>query len=83
MSRSERVLPFLSYLLSGGKELLSDSGIIKSNSSFHYTFNNVGIYDFSSPIYSWMQGNVSVISDISSVTMTNPKNNVDVQLTWT
>ena len=68
---------------SGGKELLSDSGIIKSNSSFHYTFNNAGIYDFSSPVYSWMQGNVSVISDISSVTMTNPKNNVDVQLTWT
>ena len=65
------------------KTLLADSGIIKSNGSFPFKFNNIGIYHFSSPVYPWMQGNVSVTNDISSVTMTNPNNNVDVQLTWT
>jgi hypothetical protein len=34
-------------------------------------------------IASWMQGNVSVTSDISSVTLANRKNNVKVQLPWT
>lgn len=68
---------------SGGKELLSDSGIIKPNGSFQYRFNNLGIHDFSSPIYSWMQGNVSVSNDISSVTFANLKNNIEVQLAWT
>jgi plastocyanin len=68
---------------SDAKTLLADSGIIKSNGSFPFKFNNIGIYHFSSPVYPWMQGNVSVTDDISSVTMTNPKNNVDVQLTWT
>jgi len=68
---------------SDAKAVLSDSGIIKSNGSFPFIFNNIGIYHFSSPVYAWMQGNVSVTDDISSVTMTNPKNNVDVQLTWT
>lgn len=68
---------------SDAKTLLADSGIIKSNGSFPFRFNNIGIYHFSSPVYPWMQGNVSVTDDISSVTMTNPKNNVDVQLTWT
>jgi plastocyanin len=67
---------------SGGKGILSDSGIIKPNGSFQYRFDNDGIYDFSSPIYHWMQGNVSVNNDMSSVTMTNPQNNVAVQLTW-
>src|SRR5438445_6559696 len=68
---------------SDAKTLLADSDIIKSNGSFSFKFNNIGIYHFSSPVYPWMQGNVSVTNDISSVTMTNPKNNVDVQLTWT
>jgi plastocyanin len=68
---------------SDAKTLLADSGIIKSNGSFPFKFNNIGIYLFSSPVYPWMQGNVSVTDDISSVTMTNPKNIVDVQLTWT
>ena len=68
---------------SDAKALLSDSGIIKSNGSFPFKFNNIGIYHFSSPVYPWMQGNVSVTDNISSLTMTNPKNNVDVQLTWT
>jgi len=67
---------------SGPKTLSADSGIIKSTGSFSFKFNNIGIYHFSSPVYPWMQGNVSVTDDISSVTMTNPKNNVDVQLTW-
>jgi plastocyanin len=65
-----------------GKGILSDSDIIKPNGSFEYRFDNEGIYNFSSPIYHWMQGNVSVNNDISSVTMTNPKINVTVQLTW-
>jgi plastocyanin len=66
---------------SGGKGISSDSGIIKPNGSFQYRFDT-GIYNFSSAIYHWMQGNVSVNNDISSVTMTNPKINVAVQLTW-
>ena len=65
-----------------GKGILSDSDIIKPNGSFQYRFNSVGIYNFSSPIYPWMKGNVSVKDDISSVTMTNPTVNVAVQLTW-
>jgi plastocyanin len=68
---------------SDAKALLSDSGFIKSNGSFPFKFNNIGIYHFSSPLYPWMQGNVSVTDNISSVTVTNPKNKVDVQLTWT
>jgi hypothetical protein len=65
------------------KELLSDSGVIKPNGSYIFKFNNVGYYHFSSPVYPWMQGNVSVTSDISSVTLANRKNNVEVQLAWT
>jgi plastocyanin len=68
---------------SDAKALLSDSGFIKSNGSFVFKFNNIGIYYFSSPLYHWMRGDVSVTDNISSVTVTNPKNNVDVQLTWT
>ena len=68
---------------SDAKAVLSDSGIIKSNGSFPFKFNNIGIYHFSSPVYPWMQGNVSVTGNISSVTVTNTKNNVAVQLTWT
>ena len=67
---------------SGGKGILSNSGIIKPNDSFQYRFDNDGIYNFSSPMYPSMQGNVSVNNYISSVTMTNPKINVTIQLTW-
>jgi hypothetical protein len=68
---------------SDGKELLSDSGLIKPEASFSFRFNKVGIYNFWSPIYPWMKGNVSVTDDISSVTDRNQKYNVDVQLSWT
>jgi hypothetical protein len=62
---------------------MSDSGFIKSNGSFPFKFNNIGIYHFSSPLYPSMKGNGSVTDNISSLTVTNPKNNVDAQLTWT
>jgi hypothetical protein len=65
------------------KELLSDSSVIKPNGSYAFKFNNLGFYHFSSPIYAWMQGNVSVTNDISSVSLVNLKNNVEVQLAWT
>jgi plastocyanin len=68
---------------SNGKELLFDSGLIKPNDSYSFIFNNIGSYNFSSPIYPWMKGNVSVTDDISSGTIRHLKDNVDVQLTWT
>jgi plastocyanin len=49
-----------------GKGILSNCGIIKPNGSFKYRFDNDGIYNFSSPIYPWMQGNVSVDNDITT-----------------
>jgi plastocyanin len=52
-----------------GKEILSNSGIIKPNGSFQYMFDNDDIYNFSSPVYPWMQGNISVNNGISSVTI--------------
>jgi plastocyanin len=64
------------------KQVVSDSGLIKPNSSFSFKFNNPGMYDFSSPIYPWMKGNISVTNDLSSEIKTNPKNNVSVQLSW-
>lgn len=68
---------------SSEKGLLSDSRIIKSNSSLPFTFNKIGVYHFLSPIYPWMRGNVSVTRDISSATVFNPKSNVGIQLSWT
>jgi plastocyanin len=68
---------------SNRSESLSDSGIIKLNGSFPFRFSNTGAYHFSSPVYPWMQGNVFVTNDISSVTVANPKNNVEVQISWT
>lgn len=65
-----------------GKQVISDSGLIKPNSSFSFQFNNPGKFNFSSPIYPWMKGNVSVTDDLSSEIRTNPKNNIDVQLSW-
>lgn len=59
-----------------------DSGLIKPNGSFSFRFSDPGMYDFSSPMYPWMKGNVSVTDDLSSEIRTNPKNNVDVQLSW-
>lgn len=64
------------------KQVVADSGLIKPNGSFSFQFSNHGMYNFSSPIYSWMKGNVYVTDDLSSEIRTNPKNNVDVQLTW-
>jgi hypothetical protein len=61
---------------------IADSGIIKSGSSFSYKFEKPGIYRFSSPAYPWMHGNVLVTDDISTVTTSHLKNNVDVQLSW-
>src|ERR1700739_516213 len=69
-------------ITSVGKGISSNSGIIKPNGSFQYRFDNDGIYNFSSPIYPWMQGNAFVYNDISSVMITNPKIDVAVQLTW-
>ena len=69
-------------ITSVGKGISSNSGIIKPNGSFQYRFDNDGIYNFSSPIYPWMQGNAFVYNDISSVMMTNPKIDVALQLTW-
>jgi hypothetical protein len=39
-------------------------------------------YRFSSPTYPWMHGNVLVTDDISTVTTSHLKNNIDVQLSW-
>jgi plastocyanin len=61
---------------------LADSGIIKSKGYFSYRFDKPGIYHFSSPVYRWMKGTVLVSNDITSETVTNLKNKVDVQLTW-
>jgi plastocyanin len=67
---------------SDGKEVVSDSGLIRPNGSFSFKFNNPGIYDFSSPIYPWMKGNVSVTDDLYSEIKGSAKNNVNVQLSW-
>jgi hypothetical protein len=68
---------------SSNDRLLSDSGIIKPNGSFSFKFNNMGVYHFSSPVYHWMQGNVFVTNNVSSITAANLKDNVEVQLSWT
>ena len=65
---------------SSGKDII---GTIKPNGSFSLRFNSIGVYHFVSPIFPWMQGNVTVSSDLSSITTANPKNNLDVQLSWT
>jgi len=59
-----------------------DSGVIRSNSSFSYKFNQAGMYHFSSPTYPWMQGDVLATDDISTARVGHLKNNVDVGLTW-
>jgi plastocyanin len=68
---------------SSGKGLLSDSSIIKSNGSFSFRFNKIGVYHYLSAIYPWMRGNVSVTNDIASETVFNPKSSVGIQLLWT
>jgi plastocyanin len=65
---------------SGGKNII---GTVKANASFSLRFNSIGIYHFVSPIFPWIHGNVTVTNDVSSVTIANPKNNVNVQLSWT
>ena len=64
-------------------ELIADSGIIKPEDYYTYIFEDEGTYHFSSPAHPWIKGIVFVNDDISTVTQTDPENNIDVQLTWT
>jgi plastocyanin len=66
-----------------GSTNLSDSGVIKPKESFSYKFDNLGTYRYSSPTYPWMQGKIIVTDDISTMTATDLKNNIDVQISWT
>jgi hypothetical protein len=70
----------LSITNSSGKNIV---GTIKANESFSLRLNSIGVYHFISPVFPWMQGNVTVSSDLSSITTANPKDNLDVQLSWT
>lgn len=63
--------------------LLVESETIKPEDSFTYTFEEEGTYHFSSPTYPWIKGTVFVSDDISTITQTDSKNDVDVQLSWT
>lgn len=65
---------------SGGKNII---GIVKANGSFSLRSNSIGTYRFASPVFPWMHGNVTVTNDLSSATIANPNNNVNVQLSWT
>jgi hypothetical protein len=66
------------------KTILSDSGVIKPNELFAYKFEKSGTYHFSSPTYPWIKGTVFVTEDddITTVTETDSKNDIDVQLSW-
>ena len=64
-------------------KLVADSEIIKPDDSFTYTFEEEGTYQFYSPTHPWIKGIVLVSSDISTVTKTDSKNDIDVQLSWT
>ena len=57
--------------------------IIEPDNSFTYTFEEEGTYHFSSLSYPWINGTVFASDDISTVTKTDSKNNIDVQLSWT
>jgi hypothetical protein len=59
------------------------SETIEPGKSFTYTFEKEGTYHFSSLTYPWINGSVFVNDRISSVTKTDSKNNIDVQLSWT
>jgi hypothetical protein len=64
-------------------ELVADSGIIKPEDSYTYTFEEDGTYQFSSLTHSWIKGTVFVNDDISTATQTDSENDIDVQLSWT
>jgi hypothetical protein len=64
-------------------ELLTESEIIKPGEAFTYIFKDEGIYHFFSPAYPWIKGTIFVSNDISTVTKTDSKNDIDVQLSWT
>jgi hypothetical protein len=64
-------------------KLLTESEIIKPGEAFTYIFKDEGIYHFFSPAYPWIKGTIFVSNDISTVTKTDSKNDVDVQLSWT
>lgn len=63
--------------------LLADSEIIKPGDSFSYAIEKEGVYHFYSPTYPWIKGTVFVTDDINTVTQTDSKNDIDVQLSWT
>jgi hypothetical protein len=58
-------------------ELIADSGIIKPEDYYTYIFED------EVSCSSFIKGIVFVNDDISTVTQTDPENNIDVQLTWT
>lgn len=60
--------------------MLTESEIIKPGDAFTYIFKDEGIYHFFSPAYPWIKGAIFVSNDISTVTKTDPKNDIDVQL---
>ena len=63
--------------------MLTESEIIKPGDAFTYIFKDEGIYHFFSPAYPWIKGTIFVSNDISTVTKTDSKNDIDVQLSWT
>jgi plastocyanin len=65
------------------KTILADSEIIKPEGLFTYTFERAGTYHFFSPTYPWIKGTVFITDDdITAVTETDSKNDIDVQLSW-
>jgi hypothetical protein len=48
-----------------------------------YIFKDEDIYQFFSRAYPWIKGTIYVSNDISTVTKTDSKNDIDVQLSWT
>jgi plastocyanin len=64
------------------KTILADSAIMEPEDSFTYTFERAGTYHFSSPTYPWIKGTVLVTDNITTVTKTDSKNDIDVQLSW-
>jgi hypothetical protein len=68
---------------SNSTELVADSGVIKPEDSYAYAFEEEGTYRFSSPTHPWIKGIVFVNDDISTITQSDPENDIDVQLSWT
>jgi hypothetical protein len=64
-------------------KLIADSGIIKPEDSYTYTFEEEGTYQFTSPTHPWIKGVVFVSEDILTLTQTDSGNDIDIQLSWT